>query len=433
MIEELAVGAQYKLPYLHVVVNNSYLGLIRQSQRGFEMDFEVSLGFDNINAPASVERLRRRPRRGRRGPGLQGDPRARAGRDRAGVRTGASAGWRSTRCRWCSSSSSSASPTSRWAPRSTTSTSSRSSRRRSPSAGRADGGRRCSMPSSPDAERDRMPRFAANLTMLFNEHDFLDRFARRRAPTASRRSSILFPYAVPARSSWPTRSTPTAWRRCCTTCRPATGTPASAASPAIPTASASSATASARAIDYATALGCPQVNCLAGIAPAGRRRGRGARRPSSTTCASPRRELERGRHQAADRADQHARHPGLLPEPHRRRRSRSSTRSARTTCFSSTTSTTRSSWKAILRATLPQRLRTASRHVQLADNPGRNEPGTGEINYPVPVRAPRPRAATRAGSAASTSRRPRPRQGLGWFAALSRPRCATTDMRETTP
>ena len=50
LIEELAVGAQHKLPYLHIVVNNSYLGLIRQAQRGFEMDFEVSLAFDNINA-----------------------------------------------------------------------------------------------------------------------------------------------------------------------------------------------------------------------------------------------------------------------------------------------------------------------------------------------------------------------------------------------
>ncbi|WP_431305141.1 glyoxylate carboligase [Sediminicoccus sp. BL-A-41-H5] len=49
LIEELAVGAQHKLPYLHVVVNNSYLGLIRQAQRGFEMDFEVSLSFENIN------------------------------------------------------------------------------------------------------------------------------------------------------------------------------------------------------------------------------------------------------------------------------------------------------------------------------------------------------------------------------------------------
>ncbi|TFH55888.1 glyoxylate carboligase [Glutamicibacter arilaitensis] len=51
MIEELAVGAQFKLPYVHVVVNNSYLGLIRQSQRAFEMDYHVSLGFDNINSP----------------------------------------------------------------------------------------------------------------------------------------------------------------------------------------------------------------------------------------------------------------------------------------------------------------------------------------------------------------------------------------------
>jgi tartronate-semialdehyde synthase len=51
MIEELAVGAQFNLPYLHVVVNNSYLGLIRQSQRGFDMDFCVQLSFENINAP----------------------------------------------------------------------------------------------------------------------------------------------------------------------------------------------------------------------------------------------------------------------------------------------------------------------------------------------------------------------------------------------
>lgn len=51
MIEELAVGAQFKLPYIHVVVNNSYLGLIRQSQRGFEMDYHVSLAFDNVNSP----------------------------------------------------------------------------------------------------------------------------------------------------------------------------------------------------------------------------------------------------------------------------------------------------------------------------------------------------------------------------------------------
>jgi tartronate-semialdehyde synthase len=54
MLEELAVGAQFKLPYLHIVVNNSYLGLIRQAQRGFQMDYAVSLAFDNINAPETA-------------------------------------------------------------------------------------------------------------------------------------------------------------------------------------------------------------------------------------------------------------------------------------------------------------------------------------------------------------------------------------------
>ncbi|MBB3190455.1 glyoxylate carboligase [Halomonas cerina] len=51
MVEELAVGAQFNLPYLHVLVNNSYLGLIRQAQRGFEMDYQVQLSFENINCP----------------------------------------------------------------------------------------------------------------------------------------------------------------------------------------------------------------------------------------------------------------------------------------------------------------------------------------------------------------------------------------------
>jgi tartronate-semialdehyde synthase len=51
LIEELAVGAQFNLPYVHVVVNNSYLGLIRQAQRGFEMDYHVQLSFENVNSP----------------------------------------------------------------------------------------------------------------------------------------------------------------------------------------------------------------------------------------------------------------------------------------------------------------------------------------------------------------------------------------------
>ncbi|HKC29861.1 MAG TPA: glyoxylate carboligase [Jatrophihabitans sp.] len=51
MIEELAVGAQFNIPYIHVLVNNAYLGLIRQAQRAFDMDYCVQLSFDNVNAP----------------------------------------------------------------------------------------------------------------------------------------------------------------------------------------------------------------------------------------------------------------------------------------------------------------------------------------------------------------------------------------------
>ncbi|MBW0185254.1 MAG: glyoxylate carboligase, partial [Hydrogenophaga sp.] len=58
LIEELAVGAQFRLPYVHVLVNNSYLGLIRQSQRGFDMDYCVQLAFDNQNVEEGAGDLR---------------------------------------------------------------------------------------------------------------------------------------------------------------------------------------------------------------------------------------------------------------------------------------------------------------------------------------------------------------------------------------
>jgi tartronate-semialdehyde synthase len=51
MIEELAVAAQFNVPFVMVLVNNSYLGLIRQAQKGYKMDYEVQLSFRNINSP----------------------------------------------------------------------------------------------------------------------------------------------------------------------------------------------------------------------------------------------------------------------------------------------------------------------------------------------------------------------------------------------
>lgn len=51
LIEELAVAAQYNVPFTMVLLNNAYLGLIRQAERGYKMDYEVQLAFANVNAP----------------------------------------------------------------------------------------------------------------------------------------------------------------------------------------------------------------------------------------------------------------------------------------------------------------------------------------------------------------------------------------------
>jgi tartronate-semialdehyde synthase len=55
LIEELAVAAQYNIPFVIVLLNNAYLGLIRQAERGYQMDYEVQLGFNNVNAPGIGE------------------------------------------------------------------------------------------------------------------------------------------------------------------------------------------------------------------------------------------------------------------------------------------------------------------------------------------------------------------------------------------
>ena len=87
MIEELAVGAQFNLPYIHIVVNNSYLGShpagAARLQHGLLRAARV-----RQRQRAGSQRLRRRPRRRRARAGLQGHPRAQAGGDRPGDRAG---------------------------------------------------------------------------------------------------------------------------------------------------------------------------------------------------------------------------------------------------------------------------------------------------------------------------------------------------------
>ncbi|RNL86137.1 glyoxylate carboligase [Halostreptopolyspora alba] len=45
-VEELAVAAQYDVPYVLVMLNNEYLGLIRQAEIPFEMNYQVDIHYD---------------------------------------------------------------------------------------------------------------------------------------------------------------------------------------------------------------------------------------------------------------------------------------------------------------------------------------------------------------------------------------------------
>ncbi|MBE3001662.1 glyoxylate carboligase [Nocardiopsis sp. HNM0947] len=48
MVEELAVAAQYDVPYVLIMLNNEYLGLIRQAEIPFDMNFEVDIHYDDF-------------------------------------------------------------------------------------------------------------------------------------------------------------------------------------------------------------------------------------------------------------------------------------------------------------------------------------------------------------------------------------------------
>jgi hydroxypyruvate isomerase len=112
-----------------------------------------------------------------------------------------------------------------------------------------------------------MPRFAANLSMLFTEVDFIDRFAAA-ARAGFRAVECQFPYAESAETiaaqlhehdlQMVLHNLPAGdW---------AAGERGIACHP---DRVAEFRQGVAQAIDYATTLGCPQLNCLAGIAPAG--------------------------------------------------------------------------------------------------------------------------------------------------------------------
>ncbi|MFI9379865.1 glyoxylate carboligase [Kutzneria sp. NPDC052558] len=47
LVEELAVAAQYDVPFVLIMLNNEYLGLIRQAETGYNMNYQVDIHYDD--------------------------------------------------------------------------------------------------------------------------------------------------------------------------------------------------------------------------------------------------------------------------------------------------------------------------------------------------------------------------------------------------
>jgi hydroxypyruvate isomerase len=222
-----------------------------------------------------------------------------------------------------------------------------------------------------------MPKFCANLTLLYNEHPFLDRFAAA-ARAGFKGVEYLFPY------DYDKRELAELLRRHRLT-QVLHNLPAgdwASGERGIgchPDRTKEFQEGVARAIEYATALGCKQVNCLAGI------------RPRHVDPSDARETFIRNLQYAAPRL----KNAGikLLIEAINTRDIPG--------FFLTYTKQALDIIQAVgsdnlfvqydiyhmqvmegdLAATIEKNLSLIP-HMQLADNPGRNEPGTGEINYP---------------------------------------------------
>src|ERR687898_1527468 len=54
LMEEIAVAVQYRVPYVLIMLNNAYMGLIRQAELGYDMNFAVDLGYEGPDSEYGI-------------------------------------------------------------------------------------------------------------------------------------------------------------------------------------------------------------------------------------------------------------------------------------------------------------------------------------------------------------------------------------------
>ena len=222
-----------------------------------------------------------------------------------------------------------------------------------------------------------MPRFAANLSMLFTEHPFLDRFERA-ARAGFGAVEFLFPYAhTPGEVAARLKGNKL---QCVLHNLPAGDWEAGERGIAcLPDRIDEFRSGVAKAIEYAQALGTAQLNCLAGKAPLGADE-KLLRQTFVANLRYAAAELKKAKLKLLIEPINTYDIPGFFLN-----------RTAQALAIMDEVGadnlflqydiyhTQRSEGE--LAATMAKHLARIA-HVQIADNPGRNEPGTGEINYP---------------------------------------------------
>ncbi len=254
-----------------------------------------------------------------------------------------------------------------------------------------------------------MPKFSANLSMLFGEHDFLDRF-----DVAARAGFQGVEYIGPydhAPDVVAARLKKNGLSQVLFNLPPGDWAKGERGIAVLPDRVVEFRAGVDKAITYAKALGCPQVNCLAGIAPAD----------------VDRATLEDVFVENLKYASARLKEAGtrLLVEP-------INTRDIPGFFLTNTKQALALIEKVgsdnlylqydiyhmqIMEGDLARTIEAnlgRIAHVQLADNPGRHEPGTGEINYPFLYAH-----LDRIGYAGWVGAEYKPRagtdEGLGWF------------------
>ncbi|MGD1223547.1 2-oxo-tetronate isomerase [Streptomyces krungchingensis] len=110
-----------------------------------------------------------------------------------------------------------------------------------------------------------MPRFAANLSMMYTEHDFLDRFAAASAD-GFEAVEYLFPYDHDA-SGLRRRLDDHGLRQVLFNAPPGAWDSGERGIAALPGRETETRTGIDRALEYAAALGCPRIHVMAGLTP----------------------------------------------------------------------------------------------------------------------------------------------------------------------